>query len=61
MDIYLQWVNFLVSNHGSSMREYSEPGDIKSTPGYQLVKCVVGYITQVYREYRCKMKGNVKF
>ncbi len=61
VEIYVKWVNFLMSHYGCVMREYGEPGVTERTPGYQLVKCVVEYITQVHREYRYKMKDNLEF
>ena len=61
VEIYVKWVNFLMSHYGCVMREYDEPGVTERTPGYQLVKCVVEFITQMHRDYRCKMKDNMEF
>ena len=61
MDIDVKWVNLLLKHYGCTMRKYGEPGEVERTPGYQLVKCVVEYITQVHRDYRCKMIDSEDF
>ena len=61
VEVYVKWVNLLLSHYGCIMREYGNQGDSEKTPGYQLVKCVFEYITQLHRDYRCKMKDSEEF